>query len=49
MFQLVYGIATTIWTKLLKRPSIFVRVNQVKYMEVLHENQNWVRLGKRLF
>jgi kynurenine 3-monooxygenase len=50
LFQLLYGIVTQLSTNWLKRPNIFVRINQINsnYTEVVGENKFWVWLGKRI-
>jgi kynurenine 3-monooxygenase len=50
LFQLLYGFVTKFSMDWLKRPSIFVQINQINisYLEVLRENKFWVWLGKRL-
>jgi kynurenine 3-monooxygenase len=46
----LYIATTLLWAFILRRPSIFARLNQVdaKYVQVLQENQLWVWLAKKL-
>jgi kynurenine 3-monooxygenase len=47
---LLYRVVTLLWIVVLRKPSIFERVNQVdaNYMQVLRENKLWVWLAQKL-
>ncbi len=47
---LLYKVATLLWVVVLRRPSIFARLNQVdaNYVQVLRGNRVWIWLAKKL-